>query len=213
MHGYISPTEALDKPHDIPAFFRIGSKLLNVASISVAATLAALSEALQWEDVISGLASGALLSVMAVIFLLPAQGVLGLLLMSGGRRAWWRTSLVIAPSALISLFCLYFVSTLYPHERWAKNKLADYIGGPVPASVKNITLDYKCGALGATQWVFKFDLGSDDWNKILTYPRYQDEIPGLHPSRSGADVADENGFFSFRYDRSAQRCEFTVSSD
>lgn len=210
------PPSNIPPPPEIPLFFRIGPGMLIMGSICVSATLLALADALAFKDLAEGLQSSVFMVVVAMIVMALIQGFLGLLFMAGKRRAWWRSILVLIPAAVISLGSLYGISTLYPHERWARNKLERYLGGPVPASVKNASLDYHCNALGATRWKFDFDLSPEDWARITSYSRYQGRSSeavvswGQHiPARASA----ETGFFQLEYHPHTQRCTFVVMSD
>ena len=198
-------------PEEIPPFFRIGPLTLVLGSFCIYGTLVLLAEALQWRDLKDGIKSGMLLAILATILIAPLQFLIAFACMSRKRRGNWRTLLVIIPALLVSLLSIYQISTLYPHERRARNQLASFLQGPVPPSVRNLDLDYRGDAFGGTRWLISFDLSPADWDSISKYPPF--ESSPLHAASGRAWGHEGGAFFAIEFDSAARRCRYTITSD
>jgi MFS family permease len=196
---------------EIPMFFRIGPVMLVMASFCIVSTVLLLAEALRWSDFRGGLMGGVF---MIFIFGIPlfvmlgvVQLILGSIFMSNGRRAWWRTLVVLLPAILIIVAALVSIVNLYPPERRARNELDHFLGGPVPASISSIKLTYS-GGIDPTR-DFEFNLIPKDYDQISGYRYYRNR--GGSPSSASALVAEgRGGLYYLDYDPAHARCTFSI---
>jgi hypothetical protein len=193
----------------IPMFFRIGPVTLILGSVCSVWTVMFLSEALRWTNLQRGL-EGSVVMVMLfglplIIFLLVVQGWLACILMSRGRRGWWRTSLVLLPAALLVLFRLFGIIELYPPERRARNELGRFLGKPLSESAANVSMSF-VGGIGPI-WEFQFDATSQDYERIK---RSKDFEPAGDSRRSPSTLqVIEGGYLYYLdYDPASSRCSF-----
>lgn len=202
------PSRSPTPPPEIPPFFRIGPVMLIIGSVSLAAASMVLAGALPWSDLRSGFLVATMMTftfgIPLFVILLLVQSVLGLIFMRGRRRAWWRTVLVLLPAALVVGGCLFSIVNLFPPERRARRELGQHLGGPLPASIRNVRLHY-AGGIDPT-WQFDFTLSPGDYEAIKGYRNYK---PRSGPSASGTLQAQITGYFFYlEYDPASKRCSF-----
>ena len=196
----------MEVPPEIPQIFRIGPGMLILGSFCVVTTLIVLSQALRWGNFREGLiVEGMMLLFLAiplVIFLGGLQGILALIFMSKKRRAWWRSTIVILPSLVLIAGLLFETVSLFPHERRARNELEDHLGGPLPASVRNVTLDFSGGI--DPGWIFDFDISPEDFETLKSYRDYGKSMG----SQLQHHDESHSQFYYLDYDPATRRCKF-----
>ena len=167
-----------------------------------------LSQTLRHADLMEGLMISVpymmLLWVPLAIVLVVVQGLLALAFMSRGRRSWWRSGLVVLPSALLIVISLLDITSLYPPERRARRELAHHLGGPIPTSVHSIKLDYRGGI--DPGWSFEFKVSPEDFRVIQSYRDYEPD--GLAAGTSFRLIDERSTFFHLEFDPKTGRCRF-----
>jgi hypothetical protein len=204
----VPPPSDVKAPSDVASIWRIGPLFLIPASILLAGAVMMVAEALRHADFLEGLAiSGSIVMVFglpAFAILVIVEGFLALAFMRG-RRSWWRTALVVFPSALLILHSLWEIVGLYPPERRVRRELAHHLGGPVPESVQAISLNYRGGI--DPSWEFKFRASPDDFQQIKTYRDYKPGT-GSRPERLQF-VSERSTFFYLEFDARTGWCKFS----
>lgn len=206
------PADALSR--EIHPFFKVGPLMLVLGSLSASTLMVTLAQALQWSDPGRGFVVSLFFTftfgLPLLIALLVVQTLLALIFMTRRRRAWWRSALVLLPAALLMLGALAGIASLYPPERRARNELQRFLGGPLPASACDFTLQYE-GGIDPTRR-FEFSLSSTDYVAIRRYRDY-----GLPGGTSGALItpttvqAHESGrFYYLDYSTVRKRCTLHV---
>jgi hypothetical protein len=197
---------SVEIPPEIPEIFRIGPGMLILGSYCIVTTLMVLSQALRWGNFREGLIVEsmmlAFLSIPLAVLLGGFQGVLAILFMSKKRRAWWRSTLVILPSLVLVADLLFAMISLFPHEKRARNELEHHLGGPVPASLRNVTLDFSGGI--DPKWIFHFEISPEDFEILTTYRDYGRSMgsPLHHHDESHGQ------FYYLDYDPATRLCKF-----
>ncbi|WP_193212069.1 hypothetical protein [Luteolibacter marinus] len=200
------PPPDIDAPPEIPAFFRVGPSLLIPASICLAAGTMVLSEALGWWIFYEGLIGASLMVLLLGIplwlIVLVVEWFLALVFMSRGRRAWWRTTLVVLPAALIILAALVSIARLYPPELRARRELRRHLGGSLPASVDRVRLRYSGGMDPC--WDFQFTVSPGDYEIIKSLHDFEP----THRSSPALRAEGRGGSYYLDYDPGTGRCRF-----
>jgi|GEM_PF-4819371 len=190
---------------ELPQFYRLGPWMLIFGSFVVTLGLGILTSALRWSDFLLGLKVSAfmfaLLAIPLFVVLAAVQGILSAIVMSRRRRAAWRTWVVLAPALLIVALSLVDIASLFPPERRARRELAQHLGGAVPDSVRDVTLDYSGGI--DPGWAFRFRITPGDFEKVRGYRAYHEQGGRLqHHSEP------DSQFYYLDYDPATGRCEF-----
>ncbi len=210
-----TPQPPADAPsREIHPIFKVGPLMLVLGSVSAAALMMTLAQALQWSDPARGLVVSLFFTftfgLPLLIVLFAIQTVLALIFMTRHRRAWWRSTLVVLPAALMMIGVLASIASLYPPERRARNELGRFLGGPLPASARDFTLHYE-GGIDPTRR-FEFSLSSADYDTIRRFRDYEPspEDPGLMLTPSAVRAFETGRFFYLDYSAARNHCTLHV---
>jgi hypothetical protein len=201
-------------PTAIHPFFKVGPLMLVLGSLSLVAVMMIVVQTLEWSDHAKGFAVSLIFTftfgLPVLVALLVAQSVLALIFMSRRRRGWWRTVIVLLPAALLTGGLLAGIASFYPPERRARNELARFLGGPLPASARDFTLHFE-GGIDPTR-TFEFTLSPTDYVAIR---RYRDYTPSggfssVPPTPTEVQADEPGKVYYLDYSASRRRCTFRV---